>query len=120
MLALCHHLLLQGYSAQDIVILTTCLSQQHYLKKVSTACFVPAEGPTADIQMLTVMLTNMKQPMNKLHGIVLEELTVPQLVRKFQIFYTTLLCPQEPVTCPCIEPDESSPCYPIPFLYDTF
>jgi hypothetical protein len=54
--------MLQGYSAQDIVILTTCPSQQRYLQKVSTACCLPVEDPAAEFDVLTVMLMN--QPTN--------------------------------------------------------
>jgi len=38
LLALCHHLLLQSYNAQDIIILTTYPSQRDYLQQVSSAC----------------------------------------------------------------------------------
>jgi len=111
--ALCHHLVLQGYSAQDIVILTTYPSQWHYLQKVSTACCLPVEGRTAEVIILTVMLINQptNQPSTKqLHGIVLEKITVPQLVNKFCIFCRT----QRFITaCPCPEPDESRPSCPI-------
>ena len=51
--------------------------------------------------------------------VLLEKLTVPQLVKKFSAFYETkgsLPSSQQPATCPYPEPDQSSPCPPSQFL----
>jgi hypothetical protein len=51
-----------------------------------------------------------------------EKLTVPQLLKKFPAFYGTrrfiTVFTRAPPTCPYPEPDQSSPCLPIPLLQD--
>ena len=53
---------------------------------------------------------NVNEPTNHLHGIVLEKITVPQLVNEFCIFCRTH---RFITACPYPEPDESRPICPI-------
>jgi hypothetical protein len=49
---------------------------------------------------------------------LLQKLEFPQLVKTSPAFMepeSSWPCSEEPATCPCPEPDQSSPCYPILF-----
>jgi hypothetical protein len=55
--------------------------------------------------------------------ILLEKLTVPQLIKKFPAFTEpegSLPCLKQRVTCPYPETDDSCPHHPILLLWDTF
>jgi hypothetical protein len=65
-------------------------------------------------------LTTTRTPCCK---VLLEKLTVSQLVKKFPTFYGTrmfITVFKALATCPYPEPDQSSPCFPIPHLEEPF
>ena len=52
-----------------------------------------------------------------------EKLSGSQLVKKFPAFYRTrrfITTFTQQATCPCLQPDQSSPCLPIPLLWHSF
>jgi hypothetical protein len=70
--------------------------------------------------LLTYLLTSSLTPWSRL---LLEKLTGSQLVKKFPPFYGTrrfITAFKVPATCPYPEPDQSSPCTPIPIPEDPF
>ena len=63
-----------------------------------------------------ILLTHSLTPWSR---VLLEKLNGSQLVKKFPAFYGTrrsIAALQEPATCPCSEPDQSTPFSPSHFL----